>query len=245
MARSRATLEEVAAECQALGVQAHVIVADLPALSREASLDSRLMEGLGQLGDSISILVNNVGGQPSKNLPPCATMPCYSETLEYSSCEAFLLMNAAPAIAMTHLLLGGMIQRGKGYVLNVSSANGLQACPYITSYSSAKAYVLAYFACLRNELRGRRTGVHVDVVCPGPTATAGIGREGMPSAGVPDPCVFAERSLALAGTAFAEMPWPRHWWNSPSLGPRWDLFLPRAIAESRLYHAMDYSKFLG
>mmetsp|Transcript_83648 Transcript_83648/g.145367 ORF Transcript_83648/g.145367 Transcript_83648/m.145367 type:complete len:141 (+) Transcript_83648:2-424(+) len=137
-----------------------------------------------------------------------------------------------------------MVHRQKGYILNVSSMNGLQACPYLSPYSAAKAYLSSYSACLRNELRGRGSGVYVDVVCPGPVATDGIKRAGMPCKAIPDPIVFADKSLSLAKSSFAEVPWARHWWSMQFHGPH-SHFLSKGATESRLYQAMDYSKFLG
>eukprot|EP00747_Dinoflagellata_sp_TGD_P162386 gnl/TRDRNA2_/TRDRNA2_179921_c0_seq1.p1 gnl/TRDRNA2_/TRDRNA2_179921_c0~~gnl/TRDRNA2_/TRDRNA2_179921_c0_seq1.p1 ORF type:complete len:344 (-),score=37.91 gnl/TRDRNA2_/TRDRNA2_179921_c0_seq1:86-1117(-) len=239
MARSRASLEQVAASCEALGVRTHVFVADFS--EEPCILYPKVAKELEKLDGSISVLVNNVGGMPSpSNRVP---MPCYCEEIDHATYESFFKLNVTPTTCMTHLLLASMVQQGKGYILNVSSVNGLQACPYLSPYSAAKAYISSYSASLRNELRGRASGVHVDAVCPGPVATAGIGRAGLASDGIPDPGIFAERSLSLAKTAFAEVPWPGHWWSMQSLGP--SQCLPKEVTESRLYRAMDFSKLLG
>merc|ERR1711904_716032 len=135
---------------------------------------------------------------------------------------------------MGSLLLKGMVKRDKGCIINVSSLNGLQACPYISYYSAAKAYIVSYSMCLRNELRGRGSKVQIEVVCPGSVATDGIGRSGMPSAGVPDPVLFAEKSLSLLGTPCAKIPWLQHWWDTQLHGPG-SVIRSQAAAEAKLY----------
>jgi short-subunit dehydrogenase len=241
LARSKEKLDAVASECEALGVRAHVIVADFAEDPRR--LHRKIHDELSGLGGSISVLVNNVGGKVPADLP-CVPMPCYCESFDHATYDSFFRFNAMPAVLMTQMLLPIMVQRDKGYVLNVSSMNGMQACPYLGPYVTAKAYVSTYAACLDSELRGRGSRVRVDAVCPGPVATAGIGRSGLASSGVPDPLAFAERSLSLAKSAFAGVPWPSHWWMVQSLGPRSN-FLSRKATAARLYASMDYSKILG
>ncbi len=73
----------------------------------------------------------------------------------------------------------GMVDRGRGAVLNVASVGGFGPVPFQASYGAAKAFVLSYTEALREELRG--TGVTAAVVCPGPVRT-GFGE----AAGIPD-----------------------------------------------------------
>merc|ERR1712129_599968 len=203
---------------------------------------SRIEAHLEALDRDVSILVNSVGGMPSGL--PCEPMPCYCEHLSYATYDSFQKANAAPTLCMTQIVLKGMVRRKKGYILNVSSLNGMQACPFLSPYSATKAYVSSLSACLGNELRGRQTGVHVESVCPGPVATDGIRRKGLATRAVPDPVRFAECSLALSRTDFAEVPWLQHWCTMQYLGPR-SLFWSKSTTEKRLYKSLDFSKFLG
>lgn len=241
IARNKDLLDRVGQKCRECGAEVHVLALDL--LEDPGGVSLKISQELSQLSGQVSVLVNNVGGKPPKHWP-CSLMPCYCEELDGCSFESFYKANVAPAIMMTSLVLRGMIQRSKGYILNVSSMNGLQACPFLSPYSAAKAYLCSYSACLSNELRGRQSEVCVETVCPGPVATQGIGRAGLPSKGIPDPLEFAEQTLSLAKTPFVEMPWPRHWWNLQFNGPHSD-FVSRQCAEARLYKAMDFSKMLG
>lgn len=247
IARTQSTLLAVASECEAFGVKTHVIVADF---SEDAQHVSSILkeylckrDGPDSIAQRISVLVNNVGGKPPSNLPQ-APNPSYCEDLDHDTYNTYFKFNVLPTIHMTSLILKGMVQRNKGLIINVSSLNGLQACPYISHYSAAKAYIVSYSACLRNELRGRGSKVQIEVVCPGPVATDGIRRSGMPSPGVPDPLCFAEQSLSLLGTPCARIPWPEHWWSTQLHGPD-SLVRCQAVAEAKLYQAMDFSKVLS
>lgn len=241
IARSREALEQVAQRCRTHGAQVHMLALDLHQDPEAAC--SRVRQELDGLVGDVSVLVNNVGGKPPPQMP-VSFMPCYCEEMEPCTYESYFKTNVVPASWISSLVLQNMVRRDKGYILNVSSMNGLQACPYLSPYSAAKAYLCSYTACLANELRGRRSKVSVEVVCPGPVATAGIGRAGMPSRGIPEPLAFAEQTLSLARTPWVETPWPRHWWTLQFTGPR-SHFVGRRWAEDRLYRGMDYAKMLG
>ena len=63
----------------------------------------------------------------------------------------------------------GMVQRGRGAVLNVASVGAFGPVPGQAAYGAAKAFVLSYTQSLREELR--KTGVVAATVCPGPVDT--------------------------------------------------------------------------
>jgi short-subunit dehydrogenase len=63
----------------------------------------------------------------------------------------------------------GMVERGEGVVLNVSSAGAFQALPYQLVYSASKAFVQAFSEGLWAE--NQHTGVRVIACCPAAVAT--------------------------------------------------------------------------
>ena len=69
----------------------------------------------------------------------------------------------------TRLFVPGMRQRGRGWILLVSSIGAFQATPSYAIYSAAKAFVLSFGEALSGELKG--SGVKLSVVCPGVAAT--------------------------------------------------------------------------
>src|SRR4051812_3606999 len=80
-----------------------------------------------------------------------------------------LAVNVVALTDLTRLLLPGMVQRGRGRVLNVASTAAFQPGPFMAVYYATKAYVLSLSQALAEETRG--TGVTVTTLCPGVTAT--------------------------------------------------------------------------
>lgn len=71
---------------------------------------------------------------------------------------------------LTKLVLKGMVERGEGKILNMSSLAAFQPGPLMSIYYSSKAYILSFSEAIANELKG--TGVTVTVLCPGQTKTS-------------------------------------------------------------------------
>ncbi|TWT89299.1 SDR family NAD(P)-dependent oxidoreductase [Neorhodopirellula pilleata] len=82
---------------------------------------------------------------------------------------SMVMVNIVALTRLTRLLLPGMIERGRGGVLNVGSIAAYQAGPNMSVYYATKAYVLSFTEGLREELAG--TGVNVSLLAPGPTET--------------------------------------------------------------------------
>jgi hypothetical protein len=70
---------------------------------------------------------------------------------------------------LARLVLPGMIERGRGAILNVASTAAFQPGPHFAVYFATKAYVLSFSEALHQEMKN--TGVKVSALCPGPTAT--------------------------------------------------------------------------
>jgi short-subunit dehydrogenase len=86
--------------------------------------------------------------------------------------DADLRMVAVNVTALTDLtkqLLPGMVEQGRGRVLNVASTAAFQPGPFMAVYYATKAYVLSLSQALAEELSG--SGVTVTCLCPGVTAT--------------------------------------------------------------------------
>ena len=70
-------------------------------------------------------------------------------------------------VGLTRALLPGMIERGRGGIVNVVSTSAFQPVPFLNVYAASKAFVLSFTEGLATELKG--TGVRVQALCPGLT----------------------------------------------------------------------------
>jgi uncharacterized protein len=94
-------------------------------------------------------------------------------------------VNIEALTQLAHAVLPGMIRRGRGGIVNVSSLAGMLPIPDFAVYAATKAYVTSFSEALRFELRDH--GVRVLAVCPGPVHTefGRVAKRGSDSAGMP------------------------------------------------------------
>jgi short-subunit dehydrogenase len=137
------------------GVKVTVIAADL----NEPGAAERLATSLKRRKLDVDVLINNAGLG--------AHGLFHESSLERQ--QQMLQVNMVALTELTHLLVQGMVERGRGRVLNVGSTAGFLPGPLQAVYYATKAYVNSLSQALANELAG--TGVTVTVLCPGPVAT--------------------------------------------------------------------------
>jgi uncharacterized protein len=77
-------------------------------------------------------------------------------------------LNCVAPAELTRQVLGGMLERGRGRVTNISSIAGITALPTLTTYGGTKAGLTQFTAALQRELR--RTPVRVTIVQLGEVA---------------------------------------------------------------------------
>ena len=80
-----------------------------------------------------------------------------------------LQVNVTALTELTRRFLPGMLERGRGRIMNVASTAAFMPGPLMAVYYASKAYVLSFSEAVNEELRG--TGVRVTALCPGPTET--------------------------------------------------------------------------
>jgi len=83
--------------------------------------------------------------------------------------DKVLAINLRGPIAVTRAVLDGMIERRAGWIVSISSDAGRLGSSGEVVYSAAKAGVIGFSKALAREVA--RHGIHVNVVCPGPTNT--------------------------------------------------------------------------
>ena len=179
--RLTALAERLAAEH---GVAVEVLAADL-------ATDAGCRAVMDRLADSsapIDVLVNNAGFGVNQ--------PFISGALADE--ERLLDVLVRATLRLTHAVLPGMVQRGRGTVVNVSSVAGW--IPNGT-YSAAKSWVTVFTEGLGAELAG--TGVTATAVCPGFTRTEFHERAEMDVSAFPDWTWLDSRRVAREGLAAA------------------------------------------
>ncbi len=150
VARRADRLESLAAE---LPTDAHAVPCDL------ATEASALSERVAGLGVDVDLLVNDAGFGTSG--PFLEHDPKRDAEQVRVNCEAI--------VTLAHAFLPGMVDRGRGGIINVASTAGLQPLPYESVYAATKAFAISFTDALHTELRG--SGVRVLAVNPGPVPT--------------------------------------------------------------------------
>ncbi|TDD69031.1 SDR family oxidoreductase [Actinomadura darangshiensis] len=134
-------------------VAVEVVAADLTDPAQRAEVEARLR------AEPVELLVNNAG---------YGAFGAFAE-LPLNDHLAQIDLNVAALVRLTHAALPGMIERGRGGVLNVSSMSGFTPSPGSATYGATKAYVASFSESLHSEVAGK--GVHVTALCPGFTRT--------------------------------------------------------------------------
>jgi len=124
-------------------------------------LDVRDRDAVNEIGDTIpvDILVNNAGlGRSLGSL----------WTADISDIEMTIDTNVTSAIHMVRTVLPGMVERGKGHIVNMSSVLAMYPAP-AALYGATKGAIHKLSQDLRHELQG--TGIRVTEINPGRVTT--------------------------------------------------------------------------
>jgi len=143
-ARSEEGLSETATMIRDGGGQCAWFACDLRDRDSIKNLASRLTAG-----ESVRVLINNAADVTSKR---------FLDT-SIEEIESLIRTNVTGPLELTRLLAPGMIERGDGIVINVSSLAGYKANPRQTVYSVSKTAVNGMSRALEAEFRD--TPIHV------------------------------------------------------------------------------------
>lgn len=152
--RRESALLEVVEVCKAVNpnVTFHVVTCDL---EDPESVDKLSAEALAHCPSGIDVLVNN-GGVSSRST--------FLETKAEID-RQIMQINFFSGAALAKAFVPGMVKKGSGRIIWISSVQGLFALPSRSSYAASKFAVQGYCESLRAELTA--SGVLVHTVSPG------------------------------------------------------------------------------
>lgn len=149
--RSVAAAEEVSTLCRISGVSAHAYQADVSRQEEAGHMIDSILQEFGH----VDILVNNAGITRDKSFLKM-TREMWDEVLG---------VNLTGPFNITRALLPGMVERGWGRIINVSSIVGQTGNFGQANYAVTKAGLIGFTKTLAREVA--RKGVTVNAIAPG------------------------------------------------------------------------------
>jgi uncharacterized protein len=173
VARRSDRLNALKGDLEGHSVSVRTVVADLACAQDVQRLCSEL-ETL-----PVELLVNNAG---LAHYMPFARLP-------NEQARELIDVNALAPVLLTRAVVPGMIERGRGGIVNVASLlafSGAARAPHLPQrvvYAATKSFLVTFTEILAAELEG--TGVKVQVVCPGVVRSEFHSRQGIDMSQVP------------------------------------------------------------
>jgi short-subunit dehydrogenase len=112
----------------------------------------------------VDVLVNNAAVELQRRFHSLAT----------NEIETVIRVDLISPIELTHRLLPGMLDRGYGRIINISSLAGHVGFPNTEAYAASKDGLTAFSRVLRNDYR--RSGVSASAIILGAVKNAGLGQ---------------------------------------------------------------------
>lgn len=151
----KAEADETAAAITDAGGTALALEVDV---TDSAAITDAIAQTTEQLGP-VEVLVNNAGWDDL--MPFLATDEAFWDRV--------LDINFKGTLRLTHAVLPGMVERKWGRVISIGSDAGRVGSSMESVYSGAKGGIIAFTKTVAREVA--RSGVTLNVVCPGPTDT--------------------------------------------------------------------------
>ncbi|MBE8524461.1 SDR family oxidoreductase [Amycolatopsis sp. H6(2020)] len=149
VARSADKLEKLAGELGDAVLPVQLDVSDPEQVQEK-------INSLPEKWTEVDVLVNNAG--LAKGLEP-------AHRADLQDWDEMIATNVRGLAHVTRALLPGMVERGRGHVLNIGSIAGTYPYPGGNVYGATKAFVHQFSLNLRSDLHG--TGVRVTTIEPG------------------------------------------------------------------------------
>ncbi|GBG07145.1 3-ketoacyl-ACP reductase [Paenibacillus agaridevorans] len=155
VARSEASLKEVADELKGLGVKVAYATADISSKEQVEAAVEALRSELG----SADILINNAG---------IATFGTVLD-MDPEEWKRIIDTNLLGTYYVTRAVLPQLIEKSGGDIINISSTSGLSGAATSSAYSASKFAVIGFTESLAQEVR--RNNIRVTALNPSTVAT--------------------------------------------------------------------------
>ena len=163
------------------GVEVRTVAADLTDRAGLAEIEAILKSD-----SRITHLVNNAGFGSAAPLAAASA----------DEMERMIAINVTAPMRLAYAAVPQFTARGKGTIINISSIAAIGPEILNGVYGGTKSFVLAFSQSLRKELKD--TGVKVQVVLPGATATEFWDVAGLPASNLPKEWVMSAADLVDA-----------------------------------------------
>lgn len=160
-ARDVAGLEATRADLVAAGFTADLVACDVGDRESRRAL-------IAAAGD-VDLLVNNAGIEELGLF----------EKMDEDVIARVLRVNLEGTIALSRLVIPGMLARNRGHIVNIASLAGLAPTPFGEVYAASKHGVVGFTKSLRTTLKVKGTAVSCSAVCPGYVTGAGMFADNM------------------------------------------------------------------
>jgi short-subunit dehydrogenase len=182
-ARRQDRLETVLEQVRARAPRSDAFVVDVSDLDGLPGFAERVERSLGP----VDVLVNNVGVPKRRRM----------QDISRAEIEDVLRVNFLSATTLTGALLPGMLTRGFGRIVNVSSMGTRTAAVRVGAYAASKAVLELWTEGLMLDLLG--TGVSAQLLVPGTTRTEfSLARDADDEPFPPDPNAMEPDAVAAA-----------------------------------------------
>jgi 2-hydroxycyclohexanecarboxyl-CoA dehydrogenase len=148
-------LDAARSAAQAIGARAHALACDVT----DRPGYTAALADVERAHGAVDVLVNNAGGTPHADFLDVAV----------EEWDGIVELNFIAVLTACRAVVPGMVARGWGRVVSISSDAARIGMPKESIYSGAKAGALTFSKALAAEVA--HAGVTVNTICPGSTAT--------------------------------------------------------------------------
>ena len=192
VARSEAELGRLATE-----LRGDVKVSDVAVDLGDPEAARQVAEAAAAELGSVDVLVNNAATEPQTRF----------HVLTLAEIEHVLRVDLISPLLLSRLLLPGMLERGYGRIVNISSLAGHTSFPYTEAYAAAKDGLTAFSRVLNSDYR--HTGVSATSLILGPVKDTGVSARTLAETGLTASTAFSVGPQKVAAATLRAIDRPK------------------------------------